>query len=219
MDRNSSYSKPKMLYLQQQRQSSHKRRKVVGDRRCDALWCGHAHVVDQVQAARDLSLKLVAATEDMSIVLHEASDSREASECAAELVAVQNPELCKAQRQFAVGPTLGAKHEAVAGTVHGLQGKLLLLDLEHEHVLLVVLGVAADVPQLHVEDVWGGDFSVAAHTVSARNVELQQKNGACGRVHEAYCLRMNSISVLYSRVPMGEKNAEPGDSSLNLNKS
>ncbi len=176
-------------------------------------------MVDQVQAARDLSLKLVAAAEDMSIVLHEASDSREASECTAELVAVQNSELCKAQRQFAVGATLGAKHEAVAGAVHGLQGELLLLDLEHKHVLFVVLGMAADIPQLHVENVWCGDFSVAAYTVSARNVELQPKNGACGKVQDAYCLRMNSISVLYSRVPMGEKNAEPGDSSLNLNKS
>ena len=32
-------------------------------------------------------------------------------------------------------------------------------------------------------------------------------------------MRMNSMSVLYRRVPMGEKNAEPGDNSLNLNKS
>ena len=42
---------------------------------------------------------------------------------------------------------------------------LLLLNFEHKHVLLVVLSMAADVPQLHVEYVGRGDLGVAARAI------------------------------------------------------
>ena len=67
----------------------------------------NAHVVDEVQTAHDLRLQLVAAAEDVGIVLHEASHAREASERAAELVAVKDSELCESKRHFAVGAALG----------------------------------------------------------------------------------------------------------------
>jgi hypothetical protein len=82
----------------------------------------HAHVVDEVQTAHNLRLKLVAAAEDVGIILHEAAHAREASEGAAELVAVQDAKLCESKRHFAVGTALGAEHEAVARAVHGLEG-------------------------------------------------------------------------------------------------
>ena len=64
-------------------------------------------MVDEVQTAHDLRLQLVAAAEDVGIVLHEASHAREASERAAELVAVKDSELCESKRHFAVGAALG----------------------------------------------------------------------------------------------------------------
>ena len=175
-------------------------------------------MVDEVETAGDLRLQLVAAAEDVRVVLHEAPHARKPRQRAAELVAVKHAELGEAQRHLAVGAPLGAEHEAVTWTVHGLQRVLLLLHFEHEHVLLVVLRVTADVPQLHVEDVGRGDLGVASHAVSASGMR-RATTAAAARRGAAYCLRMNSMSVLYRRVPMGEKNAEPGDNSLNLNKS
>ena len=158
-------------------------------------------MVDEVETAGDLRLQLVAAAEDVRVVLHEAPHARKPRQRAAELVAVKHAELGEAQRHLAVGAPLGAEHEAVTWTV-----------------LLVVLRVTADVPQLHVEDVGRGDLGVASHAVSASGVR-RATTAAAARRGAAYCLRMNSMSVLYRRVPMGEKNAEPGDNSLNLNKS
>ena len=50
-------------------------------------------------------------------------------------------------------------------TVHGLEGKHGILDLETEHVLLIVLPVARSLPQFGVEDVGSDDLLVATKTV------------------------------------------------------
>mmetsp|Transcript_24388 Transcript_24388/g.77255 ORF Transcript_24388/g.77255 Transcript_24388/m.77255 type:complete len:453 (-) Transcript_24388:95-1453(-) len=50
----------------------------------------------------------------------------------------------------------------MGGAVHRLEAKLLPLDVEQEHVLLVLGGVARRLPQLEVEDVWGDDLVVVA---------------------------------------------------------
>ena len=54
------------------------------------------------------------------------------------------------------------EEHAVGGAVHRLEAKLLPLDVEQEHVLLVLGGVARRLPQLEVEDVWGDDLVVVA---------------------------------------------------------
>lgn len=46
----------------------------------------------------------------------------------------------------------------VSGTVHGLQGELLLLHLKGEHVLAVVLPVARGHPEAAIEDVGSHDL-------------------------------------------------------------
>jgi hypothetical protein len=85
----------------------------------------------------DLSLS----TEDVGIVLHETTDSGQTSESTGGLVTVQNTEVGNAHGQLAVAAVTVTEEQAVAGAVHGLECPLLLLDLECEHVLVVVLPV------------------------------------------------------------------------------
>ena len=62
-----------------------------------------------------------------------------------------------------------AEHEAVPRAVHGLHAKLLALDVEDEHVVLVVCRVPRDLPQLEVEDVGRDHFLVPALEVLNAN--------------------------------------------------
>ena len=57
------------------------------------------------------------------------------------------------------------EHDAMSGTVHGLETLASLVRLEDEHVLLVILVVTRGLPKLQVEDVRGDDFLVATHAV------------------------------------------------------
>ena len=50
------------------------------------------------------------------------------------------------------------KHEAMARAVHRLHAELLALDIEDEHVLLVMCRMARDLPQLQVVNIRGNDF-------------------------------------------------------------
>mmetsp|Transcript_31380 Transcript_31380/g.43544 ORF Transcript_31380/g.43544 Transcript_31380/m.43544 type:complete len:284 (+) Transcript_31380:1044-1895(+) len=69
------------------------------------------------------------------------------------LVPVQHSKVCQPQRQLAERPLPHVEHDAVAGAVHGLEAKLLLVDVETEHIFLVVVCVAGGLPQLEVVDV------------------------------------------------------------------
>mmetsp|Transcript_8779 Transcript_8779/g.18552 ORF Transcript_8779/g.18552 Transcript_8779/m.18552 type:complete len:735 (+) Transcript_8779:385-2589(+) len=155
---------------------------------------GGVHAAHEVQRPRHLRLDLVLPAEDVGVVLLEAPDAREAREGAGELVAVQDAEIGVADGEVAVGADRGAEHEAVARAVHGLHGPLLPLDVEAEHGVLVVHGVAGLVPEVEVVDVGGDDLVVAAlpvvvlDEVDERVVDAgsvgQPEGGASGEVVE-----------------------------------
>jgi hypothetical protein len=111
--------------------------------------------------------------EDVAVVLLEAAHAREARERAGELVPVEHAEVGKAQRQLAVRALAVLEHEAVGGAVHWLEAELLALDLEAEHVLLVLGGVARRLPQLEVEHVGRDHFVVVALPVLLADEVLQ----------------------------------------------
>mmetsp|Transcript_19999 Transcript_19999/g.47643 ORF Transcript_19999/g.47643 Transcript_19999/m.47643 type:complete len:307 (+) Transcript_19999:625-1545(+) len=106
--------------------------------------------VDELEHVLDLLLDVVRLAEDVRVVLLEAAHAGESAEGAAELVAVQYAEVCHAPGELAEGALAEVEHEAVPGAVHGLHSKLLALDVEDEHVLLVVRRVPRDLPQLQV---------------------------------------------------------------------
>mmetsp|Transcript_47664 Transcript_47664/g.158892 ORF Transcript_47664/g.158892 Transcript_47664/m.158892 type:complete len:471 (-) Transcript_47664:421-1833(-) len=117
---------------------------------------------DHVEHVGDLLLDLRDHAKDVRVVLLEAAHAREAGERARELVAVQHAEVGHAEGQLAVGALAVLEEHAMGGAVHRLEAKLLPLDVEQEHVLLVLGGVARRLPQLEVEDVWGDDLVVVA---------------------------------------------------------
>jgi len=113
----------------------------------------------KVQEQRDTT-RLALAAKDVRVVLLEAANPGKAAQSTLELVAVQHTEIGHANRQLAPRTHRRAKHEAVAGTVHRLQRVLFVVaGLKHEHVVLVVLVMPADAPQVRVVDVGRDDLA------------------------------------------------------------
>ena len=75
------------------------------------------------------------------------------------------------------------EHQTVARTVHGLQTVLRIITVEQEHVVLVVVSMTADLPQIQVEHVGGDHLRVATHVVLLAD-ELHQLVVDVGSVRE-----------------------------------
>jgi len=71
---------------------------------------------------------------------------------------MKHTEVGHSQWQLSPGSIAVIEDETMSWTIHGLEGELLLLGLEGEHVLGIVLPVAGGHPQLSVVDVGGNDF-------------------------------------------------------------
>mmetsp|Transcript_9667 Transcript_9667/g.21108 ORF Transcript_9667/g.21108 Transcript_9667/m.21108 type:complete len:277 (-) Transcript_9667:1172-2002(-) len=142
--------------------------RVVGPRRELQLEV-HAevrvHGRDEVKHIGHLHLDLRHGAKDVSVVLLEAAYAREPCERARELVAVENAEVAEANRQLAVRAQPSLEHHAVGGAVHWLEAKLLPLDGEEEHVLLVLGSVPRCLPQLQIEHVRRDHLGVLAESV------------------------------------------------------
>lgn len=107
----------------------------------------------------------------MRIVLDKSAHTRQARKRTAGLVSVENTEFSHTQGQFTITPekrnpirhrSIGSmeglpvsrvEDQSVAGTVHRLERKGIVLDREREHVILVVCPVARLFPEFGVEHV------------------------------------------------------------------
>jgi hypothetical protein len=83
---------------------------------------------------------------ERTIVLDKSPDSGQTTQGSACLVSVQDTKLGETERKLFVTPFSGVENESVTGTVHWLDSKFLLIDLELEHVFRVVLPVARGLP-------------------------------------------------------------------------
>jgi len=134
----------------------------------------------EVDEAPRLRLDLVLGAEDMRVVLHEAAHPHDPVQRARGLVAVARPELGHAQRQVAVALEPLVEDLHVAGAVHrlervdGLFTGVLLVDLDDEHVVLVLVPVARRLPQLAVHHLRRVDLDIAAALLLAAHVVLQR---------------------------------------------
>ena len=102
------------------------------------------------------------------------------------------------------------EHEAVARAVHGLHAELGALDVEAEHVVLVVERVARRVPEVEVVDVRRHDLRVLAEpvlvldegdeaVVDARAVGLEEGGSGAQLVEEEELLRAADLAVVALR--------------------
>lgn len=94
----------------------------------------------------------------MGVILLETTDTSQARESSREFVTMKNTKISETNRKLTVTSFLVAKHQTMAGTIHRLQGKLFLVNLETKHVFLVLLSVAGLIPELQVEHVGCNDF-------------------------------------------------------------
>ncbi len=129
-------------------------------------------MVHEADHAEHLVLELLRGAVDVRVVLGEVAHAEEAVQHAAHLVAVHAAELGHAQRQVAVAAPAALVDEQPTGAVHGLHRVRLLVDLGEVHVLLVVVPVAAALPQLAAQDHRGADLLVAgSHVLGAPEVD------------------------------------------------
>lgn len=94
---------------------------------------------------------LVGRAEDVRVILDEPPNPRQPAQAPTALVAVQHSKFGHPQRKLLDRPRSGVKDEAVPRAVHRLERKLVLVDVEQEHVVLVVLVVAGRLPEVDVE--------------------------------------------------------------------
>lgn len=88
--------------------------------------------------------------EDVGIILHEPPHAGQPRQSATRFVSMDDTELGHADGQLLVTPVPRVEDQTVAGTVHGLESPFLLLDVEHEHVVFVVLPVSGGFPEFGV---------------------------------------------------------------------
>ena len=122
-------------------------------------------MLKKINAAQDLLLNLISPAENVRIVLLKSSHPREAGECPTEFISMQNSKVGESDRKLPVGVSLVLKDQAMARTVHRLEAlgfnPPLILILEEVKVLLVVLVVPRDLPQVNITKVWRDDLLVS----------------------------------------------------------
>ena len=109
-------------------------------------------LVDQVHDAHDLVGDLLAAHEDMRVVLRKAADPEQPVERPAQFVAVHQTEFAHPERQFPVTVRLTAVDHHAAGAVHGLHAVDLVVDRGGVHIVFVMIPVSAGLPKVPVHD-------------------------------------------------------------------
>mmetsp|Transcript_17478 Transcript_17478/g.36051 ORF Transcript_17478/g.36051 Transcript_17478/m.36051 type:complete len:335 (-) Transcript_17478:712-1716(-) len=108
---------------------------------------------------------LVLATKDVSIVLLESSHTGQTSQSTREFVSVQDTKIGIPDGEVTIRSNGATKHETMGGTVHWFHGPFLTLDLEGEHIVLVVQRVTGLMPKIQIEKVRGDDFVVSTNPV------------------------------------------------------
>ena len=93
-----------------------------------------------------LVLDLRDRAKDVRVVLLEPPNACKSRQGAGQLIPVQNAEVSESERQLAIRPLAVLEHDTVARAIHRLEAELGTLDVEQEHVLLVLRRVARRVP-------------------------------------------------------------------------
>ncbi len=128
---------------------------------------------NQVGDIGDLLGNLVAADEEVGVVLGEGAHAEQAVQGALELVAMVLAGLGQLEGQVAVGAGTALVDEAGARAVHRLDGAVLLINLGRVHVGLVVVPVAGGLPEPARQDDGGVHLLVAVGLLHLHPVLLE----------------------------------------------
>ena len=108
---------------------------------------------EEVKNVLNLTLDLFRGAENVSIVLLESTNSDQTAQGARNFVSVKDTKVGPTNGEVTVAANTMLEHNAMGGTVHGLETMALLIVLKDEHVLLVVLVMTRRLPKLEVENV------------------------------------------------------------------
>ena len=142
---------------------------------------------------------MIRSTENMGVVLDEPPDPGQTAQRTARLVPVQHTKLGHPQGQFLVTPLPRVKDQAVSGTVHRLDSKLLLVHRKTEHVVGIVLPVARSLPEFRVVNVGRTDLDIAPLVVFALTGNATRaisRASSLSYLGDPSPTRINSINVL-----------------------
>ena len=119
------------------------------------------HLVDELYHTLYLVLHLLRRHEDMRVVLCKAAHAHQAMQRTGQLVPVHKAQLTHTQGQVPVAVGLRFVYQHAARAVHGLNGKVLAVDERGVHIILVMVPVAAALPQRPAEDDGRADLLIA----------------------------------------------------------
>lgn len=112
----------------------------------------------------------------MRIILTEPPNPGQPTQGPMQLIPMEHSEIRQPHGQLPITNQMHIEHHAMSWTVHGLQSVLSLVFgvlLDYEHVLLVLVPVAAFLPEIAVVHVGGDHFRVAAQFVLVTHNGLQ----------------------------------------------
>ena len=113
----------------------------------------------------ELDSYLILSTENVSIVLLELTDTSKTTQSTRSFITVQNTKVCDSQRKLSVTALPVSEEHKVSRAVHRLESPLPLLNIELEHVVLIVGPVTGCLPDTDIVHVRGLDLLVATFTV------------------------------------------------------
>lgn len=116
----------------------------------------------------------------MTIILLKFSTACQTTQGTRSLISVQNTEVCNTHRKLTVTTFTVAEQNEVPRAVHGLQSPLALLDIQLEHIILVVGPVSGGFPDADIVHIGGLDLLVASLAVftTQKGLELVEDLGS-----------------------------------------
>ena len=132
------------------------------------------YVDEELAELCDFAFDLLFGTQNVRIVLHEASHAHDAVERSARLVANAVPELGKAHRKIFIASRPRFKYFDRAGAVHRLDREHALFAFGDEHIFLIMSPVSAPFPQRARHNRRRIDFHIAVGFELFSHVFLQR---------------------------------------------
>lgn len=109
----------------------------------------------------------------MSVILLELAHTGQTAESTRGLVTVQNTEVGNSHGQLAVTTLAVTEQDEMCRAVHGLESPLALLNIQLEHIVLIVIPVTRLLPKTNIIHVGSLDLLVSALAVLAAKKRLE----------------------------------------------
>lgn len=116
---------------------------------------------------------LVLGAENVGVILLELAHTGQTAQSTRGLITVQNTKICNSHGQLAVTTLAVTEQDEMCRAVHRLESPLTLLNIQLEHIVLVVSPVTRLLPKANIIHVGGLDLLVSTLAVLAAEKRLE----------------------------------------------